>query len=200
MLGLLPLGFAASLSVWASAPSDNASDVQSATRSSPPATTAPTEVAEPPRPSLGQVPPIGPTVTAGIAGERAPDIEPGPDRITEILASFASAGLDPVLVGAGDIADCKTAAALATARIVEAIHGLVFTAGDEAYPDGSAGSFRDCYGPSWGRFRDRTLPAIGNHEYETPGAAGHFEYFGPAAGRPGEAWYSLNVGTWHVIA
>jgi 3',5'-cyclic AMP phosphodiesterase CpdA len=107
-------------------------------------------------------------------------------------------GLDPVLVGAGDIADCTTGADMATARLIAGIRGLVFTAGDEAYPEGSEENFSDCYDPSWGRFRDRTLPAVGNHEYGTPGAAGYFGYFGPRIPQ-GHAWYSLDVGAWHVV-
>jgi acid phosphatase type 7 len=43
-------------------------------------------------------------------------------------------------------------------------------------------------------------PAIGNHEYETPGAAGYFATFGARAGRPGEGWYSYELGSWHVVA
>ena len=44
---------------------------------------------------------------------------------------------DPVLVGAGDIADCDTTDDTATAALVDGIEGTVFTAGDNAYPAGS---------------------------------------------------------------
>lgn len=182
----------------ASAPPMNGYDAKVASGPSPPASTGPAEVADTPNRPPGQVPPSWQTATTSPA-EQTPSLHSDPDRIDAVLASFASAGLDPVLVGAGDIADCMTGADMATARLVEGIRGLVFTAGDEAYPDGSARRFHDCYGPSWGRFRDRTLPAVGNHEYGTPRAAGHFGYFGPERGRPGQAWYSLDVGAWHVI-
>ena len=66
---------------------------------------------------------------------------------------------DAVLVGAGDIGDCDTTDDTATAALVEDIEGTVFTAGDNAYPDGAAQDFRDCYDPTWGRLKDRTRPA-----------------------------------------
>src|SRR5436190_1531903 len=63
-------------------------------------------------------------------------------------APAASAGIaDAVLVGAGDITDCSLDKGAATAKLVEAIVGIVFTAGDNAYPDGTAKQFTDCYDP-----------------------------------------------------
>jgi hypothetical protein len=75
----------------------------------------------------------------------------------------------------------------------------VFTAGDNAYPDGSRSEFRDCYGPTWGRFLDRTKPAPGNHDHETQGLAGYLGYFGAAAAPDGKPWYSYDLGTWHIV-
>src|ERR1700730_8395009 len=71
---------------------------------------------------------------------------------------------DPVLVGAGDIADCsEIESARKTAELIEKIDGTVFTLGDNAYDSGTPAQFERCYGPTWGRFRDRTRPAAGNH-------------------------------------
>ena len=42
---------------------------------------------------------------------------------------------DPVLVGAGDIADCALVEDEATATLLDGIAGTVFTAGDNAYPE-----------------------------------------------------------------
>jgi acid phosphatase type 7 len=106
----------------------------------------------------------------------------------------------PVVVAAGDIADCAREDDEATARLVGRIEGTVLTLGDHAYPDGSAENFAECYEPSWGRFKARTLPSPGNHEYETAGASGYFDYFGSAAGNPGEGYYSYDVGSWHIVA
>jgi hypothetical protein len=107
----------------------------------------------------------------------------------------------PVVVAAGDIADCATEDDEATARLVEGIDGAtVLTLGDNAYPEGPAEDFAECYEPSWGQFKARTMPSPGNHEYETPGASGYFDYFGKAAGDPGEGYYSYELGSWHIVA
>jgi hypothetical protein len=71
-------------------------------------------------------------------------------------AALAGAEGDPVLVGAGDIADCDTPGAAATAALLDDIAGTVFTAGDNVYPDGTADEFRACYAPTWGRHLART--------------------------------------------
>jgi hypothetical protein len=102
----------------------------------------------------------------------------------------------PVVVAAGDIADCAREDDEATARLVEGIDGAtVATLGDNAYPKGTDANFAECYEPSWGQFKARTMPSPGNHEYETPGASGYFDYFGTAAGDPGEGYYSYDLGS-----
>lgn len=124
-----------------------------------------------------------------------------------VVAAFAplvgtsrpAAAADPVLVGAGDIADCSTDADEATASLLDGIPGTVFTLGDNAYPDGSPDDFQSCYRPTWGRHDDRTLPALGNHEYHTSDAGGYFDYFDPDPGARGEGWYSYDLGRWHIV-
>ena len=106
-------------------------------------------------------------------------------------------GTSVVLVGAGDIADCD---AEPTAALLDNIPGTVFTAGDNAYPDGSAANYAQCYDPSWGRHKTRTHPAPGNHEYHTSGAAAYYSYFGANAGPSGLGYYSYDVGAWHIIS
>lgn len=107
---------------------------------------------------------------------------------------------DPVLVGAGDIAVCNAKGDETTAALLETIDGIVFTLGDNVYPDGTAGQFRDCYAPSWGKVLARTYPVPGNHDYNTRGAKPYFDYFGARAGEPGKGYYSFDVGAWHVVA
>ena len=106
---------------------------------------------------------------------------------------------DAVLVGAGDIGDCDTTDDTATARLVAGIEGTVFTAGDNAYPDGRSQDFRDCYDPTWGPFKDRTRPAPGNHDWVTKDLQGYRDYFGTAASPAGEPWYSYELGAWHIV-
>ncbi len=108
---------------------------------------------------------------------------------------------DPaVLVGAGDIADCVSQGAEATAKLLDGTSGTVFTTGDNAYESGTAAAFDNCYGPTWGRHKARTKPTVGNDEYETAGASGYYNYFGSAAGSPSKGYYSYNRGDWHVVA
>src|SRR5688572_12018274 len=54
-----------------------------------------------------------------------------------------------VIVAAGDIADCASEGDEATATLVGGIEGTVLTMGDNAYPDGTAQDFEECYEPSW---------------------------------------------------
>src|SRR5215469_6619057 len=104
-----------------------------------------------------------------------------------------------ILVGAGDIADCRDlAGAEATAKLLEQIPGTVMAVGDLAYPDGSKENFQ-CYDKTWGRVKSRTRPAPGNHEFHSVGAAYYFSYFGAAAGDPKTGYYSYELATWHVV-
>lgn len=105
----------------------------------------------------------------------------------------------PVLVGAGDIASCRSSGDEATAALLDQIPGTVFTTGDTAYESGTTSEFANCYHPTWGRHKSRTRPSVGNHEYRTAGAAPYFNYFGAAAGDPKKGYYSYNLGAWHII-
>ncbi len=109
-------------------------------------------------------------------------------------------GSGQVLVGTGDIASCGSNGDEATAALLDRIPGTVFTAGDNAYDDGTAVEFARCYEPSWGRHKARTRPAPGNHDYETAGAAGYFGYYGLNAGPPGRGYYSYDLGDWHIVS
>lgn len=99
---------------------------------------------------------------------------------------------DVTLVGAGDIAGCGPGA-VATAALVAQIPGTVFTAGDNAYPSGSASDFRNCYDPTWGKFKERTRPALGNHDIQTAKGQPYRDYFRVSN------YYSYNAGPWHVV-
>lgn len=105
-----------------------------------------------------------------------------------------------VIAGAGDIASCNSSGDEATANLLDAITGTVFTVGDNVYEYGTAAEYTNCYAPSWGRHKARTRAALGNHEYSTVGtAAPTFDYFGPGVGVPGKGYYSYDIGNWHVV-
>ncbi|HLO27711.1 MAG TPA: DNRLRE domain-containing protein [Anaerolineales bacterium] len=100
-----------------------------------------------------------------------------------------------VFVGAGDISTCSSNNDEATAKLLDNISGTVFTAGDNAYTDGSYTEYLNCYDPTWGRHKARTRPVPGNHEYLTLNAAGYFQYFNNVP-----AYYAFNLGAWRIYA
>src|SRR5207247_1573016 len=104
-----------------------------------------------------------------------------------------------VFVGAGDIASCKNDRDEMTARILDTIPGEVFTAGDDAYSNGSAADYQNCYNPTWGRHKNRTHPALGNHEYVLGNADASFDYWGAQVGPRGKGYYSFYLGRWAII-
>ena len=115
---------------------------------------------------------------------------------------------DPFLIGAGDIAGCGTSTRDdATSDILVANpDGIVFTLGDNAYDNGTAAEYANCYDPTWGRVKSRTRPMIGDHEYATNLGQPHFDYFrnqllpfGETALDPLRGWYSYDVGQWHIV-
>jgi hypothetical protein len=106
---------------------------------------------------------------------------------------------DPVLVGAGNIADCQTSQDAATAKLLDRIDGTVFTVGDQVAAGGS-GQYRDCYASAWGRHQTRTRPAPGTSDYAASGGAPYYDYFGANAGPAGLGYYGYDLGTWHIVA
>jgi Calcineurin-like phosphoesterase len=122
-----------------------------------------------------------------------------PARPQKLAAAKNSSNEVPVLVGAGDIADCRDlSGAEATAKLLEQTPGTVMAVGDLAYPDGSKENFV-CYDKTWGRVKARTRPAVGNHEFHTVGGTPYFDYFGAAAGNPKDGYYSYELGAWHIV-
>jgi hypothetical protein len=112
---------------------------------------------------------------------------------------------DPVLVGAGDISSCAQENDTLTADLLDKVvasatgEAVVFTAGDNAYENGSIEEYQQCYEPTWGRQKARTRPALGNHEYASGTADGYFEYYGAIASDPTQGYYSYDLGGWHII-
>jgi hypothetical protein len=121
-------------------------------------------------------------------------VDPSPSQASADGKAF-------ILVGAGDIASCKSPeGARATAKLIEQIPGTVFAAGDLAYEKGSETEFQNCYGATWGEFKARTKPTLGNHEYAEPTASAYFQYWGEQAGPAGKGYYSYDLGSWHIVA
>jgi len=111
------------------------------------------------------------------------------------------------VAGAGDICDTSGTACSRTSDLIVGINPTsVFTAGDNAYSNGTLTEYNTRYDPTWGRFKTLTSPTPGNHDYNTSSASGYFDYFngvgnqtGPAGDRS-RGYYSYDVGDWHFIA
>lgn len=123
--------------------------------------------------------------------------EKGSSQATYPVQAVAPA--EPVLMGAGDIAECQPPAAM-TANIIAKLSGTVFTTGDNAYPRGTAEEFQRCYEPTWGQFKERTFPSPGNHDYYSLDAAPYYAYFGKNAGPTGKGFYRYTLGEWHIVS
>lgn len=123
------------------------------------------------------------------------------------------AGRAPTIAAAGDIAcdprapdfhaargDAHGCAMRATSNLMLGLKPtLVLTLGDNQYEDSGYANYLRAYAPTWGRLKAVTRPAVGNHEYLTPDATGYFRYFGGVAGGASRAWYSFDLGAWHVV-
>jgi len=115
----------------------------------------------------------------------------------------ATAGGDPAITAAGDIAQAgePSAQQRQTARLVLSIDPTAaLTLGDNQYADGALADFMASYDPTWGRFKSITRPVPGNHDYHTAAADGYFDYFGPRAHRGNGGYYSFDLGAWHLVA
>lgn len=138
-----------------------------------------------------------PTQTSTLPSSLTPTVTRTPTTIpiqTATPTATSSSG-SVVLVGAGDISTCSNNNDEATAKLLDAIPGTVFTAGDNAYDSGTYTQYLNCYDPTWGRHKSRTEPVPGNHEYATSGAAGYFQYFNNIP-----AYYAYNLGSWRIYA
>lgn len=114
-------------------------------------------------------------------------------------ATIAAVSRAVTFVGAGNIASCGTNNDEATAKIIDATSGAVFTLGDNAFENGTDSEYATCYDPTWGRHLSRTYAVLGNHDYQSGSANGAFNYYGDRVGPRDKGYYSLDLGAWHII-
>jgi acid phosphatase type 7 len=112
-------------------------------------------------------------------------------------AAPAPARQTATLLAVGDVASCNDETDELVAALVARTPGTVALLGDLVYDSGTADEFARCFMPAWGRIVPRIRPALGNHDYAN-GASD------AAAARsifrlPAHAWYSYELGAWHVI-
>jgi hypothetical protein len=125
-----------------------------------------------------------------------PPAPTGPPVVAAAIGDIACAPGNASLTGGGPSCRQGAIADLVAGSGASALLAL----GDNQYERGSIEEFQGSYETAFGRFRAITRPVPGNHEYLTPDAAGYFQYFGAAAGDPAKAYYSFELGAWHVVA
>ena len=126
----------------------------------------------------------------------------------QVMAASLQQSDAPIVLAAGDVANCGNWEDESTAQIVERYpDATVLVVGDAAEEAGLLREFNECYGPTWGRFKDRTYPVPGNREYGSGNPIGYFTYWGDRATplEPGctnecKGYYSFDVGDWHIVA
>jgi acid phosphatase type 7 len=145
-------------------------------------------------------PGAGATPTATPQPTPDPDPAPTPDPIQTPTPVPTPPFPDEILVGAGDIALCGSEGAATTARMLDALPGTVFTAGDNVQVAGAPEEYANCFDPTWGRHKARVRPSPGNHDYNTASGVAYYSYFGTAAGPSGNGYYSYDLGAWHILS
>ena len=155
--------------------------------SSPPASAAPALIPRTTAAPVDRPPARVPAPVAPVAPVAPPDLP----RQTVSIVAAGDIACDPAH-NVGQPTDCDQAA---TANLIGALHPTaVLTLGDNQYENNTLAAYQAVYGPTWGKYKSITFPTIGNHEYLTKGAAGYFAYFGYPA------YYSYNLGDWHIIS
>lgn len=128
-------------------------------------------------------------------GERAPELVISFTTDSPPVPTATLSAEDEILVGAGDISLCSSDNDELTARLLDDIPGTVFTTGDNAYENGTAEEYAECYNPTWGRHKDRTHPTPGHRDYHTADASAYFQYFNSIP-----SYYAYDLGSWRVYA
>ena len=149
------------------------------------------------------------TLAAALGCTPTIQVTPPPAAAPAAVVKLAGAS---VLTGVGDIAGCDGGGDDKTAMLVDSIlkadsvakvTDAVFTLGDNAYQEGTARQFTNCFGSTWGNpkrgIMNKLHPTPGNHDYLSRAANPYFAYFGEKAGAAGAGYYSYEVGTWHVV-
>jgi acid phosphatase type 7 len=112
----------------------------------------------------------------------------------------------PLLAAVGDIAcpsgDTHDACQqLATANLTAGQQpSAVAVLGDNQYESGLLSEYdgAGAYNSTWGQFNPIVYPTPGNHEYAaSSSASGYFTYFGA---RAPSAYYSYELGSWHIVS
>ena len=140
----------------------------------------------------------------GLRYEWYATVSDGSTTTTSATRTFnTAAGTDPVLVGAGDIADCNSTGDDATGALVTGVAGNVFTHGRQRVHERHGR--RSSRTATTRRGAARPRPARGrpgNHDWNTGNLNGYFGYFGAPAGRDPatrRTTATTSAPFWHVV-
>jgi hypothetical protein len=132
----------------------------------------------------------------------APVTTPPASTAPITVVAVGDIGCDPIDPAFNDTFGTTNACHMRqTKALVDAIGpAAVLALGDMQEEEGTIEQYMASYDQVWGVLKPITKPVPGNHEYESPGAAGYYEYFGAVAGDPSKGYYSIDIGTWHLVA
>ena len=153
-------------------------------------------------------------LASGVYTAQAEQLDGGGNRGRSSANTFSvdapAPSTDRVLVGAGDIADCGDRATAQTGRAARPVpqrrRGHVRR---QRLPVGNGAAVHQLLPPDVGLGAERrTRPSVGSHDYgdqQGGSLAGYTGYFanslallGPSASDPSRAYYSYDIGAWHV--
>lgn len=135
---------------------------------------------------------------SGPTGSPVASTGPTGSPVASPVASDAAG--EEVLIAVGDVGRCDATTDDETGALAASLPGTLAILGDTAYERGSAAELEQCFGGSWGAVEDRIrYAAMGNHDIKTDDGAPLEAYLGDAVTRGGRAWFSEDLGAWHVI-
>ena len=144
-------------------------------------------------------------------------VQPNPDPVIGAAGDIACDPTAPAYNnGLGVSPDCVASKTVGLLTGADAVLPL----GDDQYECGGLSAFEQSYGPTWGVKKSITYPVPGDKDFATSGGTdcpstpglGYQQYFGGSGGLlgspvppvvntdPSTAYYSYNLGNWHVIA
>jgi acid phosphatase type 7 len=152
----------------------------------------------------------GPGGAPGLSPRPTPSPTPGPAGPFAPVSPPAPAAPPPsgsaVVLAAGDVQNPGTTSN-PTRPILDANpYDALLVLGDAQYDNGELADFDAFYSQTWGAavHKSRTYPAPGNHEANSGLAANYCAYFRTGAAVDpcpgGRAYYSFDLGSWHVVS
>jgi calcineurin-like phosphoesterase family protein len=143
---------------------------------------------------------IATVVSAGILACAGPTTLDRSSRASIPPRAKTTSDTTAVITAAGDICSPKPRSCTNTAmQVLKANPAVALALGDNQYQTGTLQEYLASYDLQWGQFKALTKPTPGNHEWKS-GRSGYDSYFGTEFLAPDGAWYSYDVGDWHLVS